>query len=160
MITDIKYLESQFSDELAEGLNKSDEENDANVDAVIAEIMNREATAFTNTFDIGRDLINEAFALQEKGNNINYENPMGHKIVTSVRARGDTAEILSGDAIDVEVKNTLETFDAKKNKLLLESANIVEDYNAFIQCHFKKNMTSRSGENGTPSYSKYFKYCV
>lgn len=155
MITDVKYLESQFSDELAEELDKSSKDDDTNVDAVIAEIMNRGAIAFANTFDIGRDLINEVFALQEKGDNINYEHPMGHKVNTRY---GVEAEILSGDAIDVEVKNTLETFDSKKHKLLLESANIVKDYNDFVQCHFEKNITGRSGENGTPSYSVYFKY--
>ena len=155
MITDVKYLESQFSDELAEELNKSDEENSTNVDAIIAEIMNRESTAFTNTFDIGIDLINEVFALQEKNDNINYEHPMGHKVNTRY---GVEAEILSGDAIDVEVKNTLETFDAKKNKLLLESDNIVRDYNDFVQCHFKKNITGRNVGDTSPSYSVYFKY--
>ena len=66
LITDIKYLESQFSDELAEELNKSDEENSTNVDAIIAEIMNRGAIVFTNTFDIGRDLINEAMLKSAK----------------------------------------------------------------------------------------------
>ena len=158
MITDIKYLESKFSDELAEELNKSDEENSTNVDAIISEIMGREAAILTNVFDTGRSLVSSAFALQEKGDNINYEHPMGHKIVTSRRPGMEKVEIISGDAIDVEVKNTLETFDTKKHKLLLESANIVKDYNDFVQYNFEKNVTGRSGENGTPSYSKYFKY--
>ena len=62
MITDIKYLESQFSDELAEELDKSSKDDDTNVDAVIAEIMNIEGAAFTNTFDIDKDLVNEGYA--------------------------------------------------------------------------------------------------
>ena len=98
MITDIKYLESKFSDELAEELNKSDEENSTNVDAIIAEIMGREAIAFTNTFDIGSALISETFALQGKNDNINYTHPMGNKIVTNGRVADEKTETVYGEA--------------------------------------------------------------
>ena len=132
-----------------ESTDEIDDEN-SSIDAVIAEIMDKEAEAFTNVFDIGKSLISEALALQEKSNDINYENPRGHIFIDY-----DDAEILSGDAIDVEIKNTLETFDIKRHKLLLESHNIVKDYANFVNCHFEKNIINRD-QNGTPSYSAYF----
>ena len=98
----------------------------------------------------------ESAMLLEAKDAINYENPMGRKI-TSYRNGGTNLEIISGDAVDVELKNTLETFDVKKHKLLLESSNIVDDYNNFIACNFKKNV-ARDNSAGTPSYSNYFKY--
>ena len=95
--------------------------------------------------------------LQEKSDNINYQHPMGNKL--STRSNGDeVSEILSGDAIDVELKNTIETFDIEKNKLLLESDNIVEDYNAFVNCNFRKNVLRKRAKGSASSYSIYFTY--
>lgn len=86
--------------------------------------------------------------LLEYDKNIDYENPAGRIVTNYTKDQGEKSEILSGDAIDIEIKNTLETFDVEKHKLLLESKNIVEDYNNFVQLHFDKNIEH-------PDYSYY-----
>jgi len=96
---------------------------------------------------------------------IDYENPAGRKLVADEKNWDDSiiyAEIQAGDAIDVELKNTLETFNEKKQKLLLESNDIVKDYNEFVKLNFDKNIVNRKFDNEDEdhcaSYSKYFSY--
>ena len=56
----------------------------------------------------------------------------------------------------------METFNEKKNKLLLESKDIVKDYNDFVKLNFDKNVINRKYDNNDEdhcaSYAKYFLY--
>ena len=84
-----------------------------------------------------------------------YENSLG-RINPMKNLNNHDSSIMSGDAIDVEIKSSIETFDIEQQKLLLESANIVEDYKNFINCNIDKNVLY-AGENGQgPSYAQIF----
>ena len=87
-----------------------------------------------------------------------YENPMGRVVVqyNDIDTNEDEIlEILSGDAMDIEVKHSLENIDIEKQKLLLESKNLVQDYIDFVKFNIDKNFDSN---NSNASYSTFFKY--
>lgn len=86
-----------------------------------------------------------------------YENPLGRVVIYDSTDK-DYGEIISGDALDIELKNTIETFDIEQQKLLLESANIVEDYKNFVNCNIEKNIVKNDENDQDTSYSVFFDY--
>ena len=59
----------------------------------------------------------------------------------------DTVSIISGDAFDAEIKHHIENFDKKAHEALLESKNIVEDYNAYVQLKIDQVINSKKSSN-------------
>lgn len=55
--------------------------------------------------------------------------------------------VLSGDIFDSEIKHHIENFDKKVYEALLESENIVEDYNNFVQLKIDQVINSKKSSN-------------